>query len=117
MRFNISFISVAALALILVNTAWAAGQSSAYPGMKDPGSAQQQFSQLDKNKDSSISKAEAKNSPALASNFKEIDKNGDHGIDSIEFNAFEAKQMGGQPGSQGGSNSQGNSYDNSGGGY
>jgi hypothetical protein len=93
--FDLSFISVAALVLILVNTTYtasAAGQRSDYQEMKSQISAQQQkFSQLDKNQDSSISEAEAKDSPDLAPNFNQLDMNGDQGIDSVEFSAFESR--------------------------
>lgn len=92
---NLSFISAAALALTLVNTAYtasAAGHNADYSGMENQILAQRQkFSQLDKNQDSSISEEEAKNSPELGPNFNQLDMNGDQGIDSIEFSAFEAR--------------------------
>jgi hypothetical protein len=97
MNFNISFISAAAL-FILVNTACAT--SSQHPDQSELPT----FSQLDKNQDGYISEEETKNySSALNSKFDQIDKNGDQKLDRFEFSAFEAMGTKGQSDSDGGS--------------
>ncbi|HEY5897688.1 MAG TPA: EF-hand domain-containing protein [Burkholderiales bacterium] len=86
MRFiqSVFFLVAAALALA-VGAAYA--EDKIGKDANDPG-----FHALDKNKDGSISKSEAKANPELSKKFKQADKNNDGKLSRIEYLEAMTKQ-------------------------
>lgn len=92
LSLNFSFLSAAALSLMLGSTALFAGQEAQQRGIGEGQSSN--FSNLDQDQDGYISQKEAQDSRTLSSKFKELDQNSDQKIDQSEFSAFEDTEGG-----------------------
>ncbi len=71
-----------------------------------PGGGAMSFSSLDKDKDGTISKTEAKKDKSLSDQFKTVDKDGDGKLSETEFQTYSAGAPGGGGTSGGSSSSQ-----------
>ena len=76
----VSTILLAAAALVLALGTAAAADKQDRAKSADPG-----FNNLDRNKDGSLSRAEAARNPYLAAHFKDADKNGDGKLSRTEY--------------------------------
>lgn len=92
---SLPFIFAILLGMMLIGTAWSAGQQTQQQGMGEEQRTTRPatFSELDQNQDGYVSKKEAENWEKLSSKFKQIDENNDQKLDRSEFSAFETKEI------------------------